>query len=203
MSGYSGTQYELYYSLPAPVSRSNYVTATPAAMSALTTTSIPRCFIPANYFSAIGKSLTFYAAGTIANAATAATFIFSGGLDVTPATIGGTGGATLFTSAAFTPTASTTLPFEINGSIVATAVGGAASGTAGGTTLQYNGNIGQSIVATGGAWTASNIATKFSTNITSVNNEVNLYLELFGTFTGTLTSGDITVLQQLKLYLEN
>lgn len=202
MSGYSGTQYELYYSLPVAVTTTTFTTAVQKPISALTTTSVPRCIIPANYFSLIGKSFTFYAAGTLTNVATAATLIMAGGLDVTPPTIGGTGGATLFTSAALTPTASTTAPFEMNGSVVAQAVGGAVSGTAGGTTLQFNGNISVGAGASSSAWTAGNFASKFANNITSVNSEINLYFELFGTFTGT-TTGCTTVLQQFKLYLEN
>lgn len=191
------TQMELLYELTAPVSKSNYVTATQAPMSALASTSIPRCVIPAGYFSTAGKSLSVYAAGTIANAATAATFILAAGLDAVPGTIAGTGGATLFTSASLTPTASTTCPFEINMDITCQAVGSL------GTTLQLNANASMGVVASSGAWSAGVLASKFANTLTGLNNEISLWLELFGTFTGTLTSGDITVLQQFKVYGEN
>lgn len=202
MSGYTGTQYELYYTLPSAVTTTTFTTATAKLTSALTATSVPRCIIPANYFSAIGKSFTFYAAGTIDNLATTATYIFSAGLDIAPGTIAGTGGATLYTSPAATPAASTNCPFEINGSVVCQAVGGGPAAGAGATTLQYNGNIAVALGASGASFSASNVSTKFSNNLTGVNNELNLWLELFGTFTGT-TTGCTTTLQQLKLYLEN
>lgn len=200
MSGYTMLQPELYYELPAPVTRSNYVTATQACMSALTTTSIPRCFIPGGYFSAIGKSAHFRAHGTITGTASP-TLALAAGLDIAPGTIGGTGGATLFTGATTTPSA-TTCPFDLDFDLTCQAVGGGNSGASGGTTLQLNGRMTFSVVATNTWSTAPNV-NMISANLTSVNNEVNLWLELFATWTGTVSASDITLLQQLKVYLEN
>ena len=203
MSNYTGQQPELYYALPAAVTRSNYVTATQACMSALTTTSIPRCLIPALYFSQIGKSARCTAAGTVTGTAAAPTVILAAGLDVAAATIGGTGGATLFTTPATTTApGTTTWPWEMTFDITCQAVGGAASGTAGGTTLQLNGEV-DVFGAAQNTWSTARMSNMVDTNLTSVNNEINLYLELFATWTGTVTASNITVVQQLKLYLEN
>jgi hypothetical protein len=196
MSGYTMTQGEELYSLPAAVSRSNYVTATQAVMSALVSTSVPRCVIPAGYFNTPGKTLKVKAAGTIANAATTATFIYAAGLDAAAGTIAGAGGGTLFTSPAQAPTASQTNLWDLDLDITCQAVGSL------GTTLQVNGGLRESVVATS-VWSTAGRLMMFSNNLTGLNNEAALYLELFGTFTGTLTSGDITVLQQLKVYGEN
>jgi hypothetical protein len=193
MSGYTMTQMELYYTLIAPVTKNTYTTQ--AAISSPGANSIPRCLIPALYFTTIGKSLSIYAAGTLANTS-GATFILAAGLDVTPGTIAGTGGATLFTSATLTPTASVTQPFEINMDIVCQAVGNA------GTTLQMNGNATFGAVASSGSWSAGVQASKFANNLTGINNELALYFELFGTWSASSAS-NTTTLQMLKVYGEN
>jgi hypothetical protein len=204
MSGYTMTQPELYYELPAPVTRTNYVTATQACMSALIATSIPMCMIPAGYFSAIGKSIHFEANGTVTGT-TSPTFIMAAGLDVVPNTIGGTGGVTLFTTPATTTAPTTTAwPWTMEFDITAQAVGGGTIATigAGGTTLQLNGEIDVQGAATN-TWATGRMTNMMDANLTSVNNEVNLFLELFATWTGTVTTSDITVVQQFKVYLEN
>jgi hypothetical protein len=86
--------------------------------------------------------------------------------------------------------------------ITATAVGGGNSGGAGGTTLQIAANASAAITASPSAWTAGQVATKYAASIGSINNEINLWFELFGTFTGT-TTGCQTVLNMLKVYGEN
>jgi hypothetical protein len=204
MSGYTGTQMELLYSLQAPVTTTTFTTATAKPISAITGTAIPRCIIPAGFFDHIGKSISVYGAGTLSNLATTATFIFTTALDVVPGTLStsGAGGNTLWTTAAQAPTGSVVCPFEYNLDIVATAVGGGNSGGVGGTTLQLNGNISLAITASPTSWTAGQVATKIATSVGNINNEINLWYELFGTFTGT-TTGCQTVLQQLKVYGEN
>lgn len=203
MSGYTGQQSELYYSLPSAVTRSNYVTATQAVMTALTTTSVPRCVIPALYFSQIGKSLHFEANGTVVGTAAAPTFIMAAGLNLAAGTLGGTGGGTIVTAPATTTApGTTTWPWTMEVDIVCQAVGGAVSGTAGGTTLQCNGEIDVHSGATN-TWQTGRQTNMFGTTITSLNNEVNLFLELHATWTGTVTASNITVVQQLKVYLEN
>lgn len=203
MSGYTMTQMELLYALQAPVTTTTFTTATPKPITALTGTSIPRCIIPAGYFDHIGKAISFWAMGSVSNLATGATFILAGGIDVAPGVLGTTvGGQTLFTTPAVTPAASIVVPFELNGDITCTAVGGGNSGAAGGTTLQVNGNANLALTAAPSAWTAGQVATKFDVSATGVNNEVNLWLELFGTFTGT-TTGCQTIVKQFKVYGEN
>lgn len=193
MSGYTLTQGELFYSLPAAVTKNTFTTQ--ACISAVASTSVPRCMIPALYFATVGKSLSIYAAGTIANTA-AATFVMAAGLDSTAGTIAGTGGGTLFTSAALTPTASVTAPWDLNADIVCQAVGNL------GTTLQFNASVTAGNAASAGAWSAGVQVAKFSTTVTGVNNEIQLWLELFGTWSAS-SSSNTTTLQQFKVYLEN
>lgn len=192
MSGYTLTQPELYYALPAAVTKNTYTTQ--AVISAIASSSVPRCLIPANYFSLIGKSAKVWAWGTIANAS-AATFIFAAGLDAAAGTIAGTGGATLFTTAAVTPTASTTCVFEIDMDITCRAVGNA------GTTLQACGEI-DVHAASASSWSTARQSAMFDNNLTAVNNEIALYLELFGTWSASSAS-NTTTLDQFKVYLEN
>jgi hypothetical protein len=204
MSGITFTQMELLYSLQAPVTTTTFTTAVAKPISAITGTAIPRCVIPAGFFDHIGKSISWWAAGTVSNLATAATFIYTVGLDVVPGTLStsGAGGNTLLTTPAQAPAASQVCPWEMNGDIVATAVGGGNSGGVGGTTLQINGNVNMAVTAAPSAWTAGQVATKFAVSVGNINNEINLWMELFGTFTGTTTSCQ-TVLQQFKVYGEN
>lgn len=193
MSGYTATIFEEYYSLPAPVTKNTYTTQAP--ISAVASTSIPRCQIPAGYFSAIGKTLHFRAWGTIANTA-AATFIFAAGLDATAGTIAGTGGATLFTSAALTPTAAVTAPWYMVADLTCQAVGNL------GTTLQCNALIHVNNVASSGAWGTGMQEAMFANTLTGLNNEINLFLELFGTWSASSAS-NTTTLQQFKVFGEN
>lgn len=187
------TQMELLYALSAPVTKNTYTTQAP--ISALASTSIPRCVIPAGFFNTIGKSLSIYAAGTIANTA-AATFIMAMGLDSAAGTIAGAGGGTLFTSAALTPTAAVTAPFDINADITCTAVGNL------GTTLQFNATVTAGAVASSGSWSAGVQAAKFANTLTGINNEIALWMELFGTWSASSAS-NTTTLQQFKVYGEN
>lgn len=193
MSGYTMTQMELLYALPTAVTKNTFTTQ--AVISAAASTSIPRCVIPAGFFTTPGKSISLYAAGTIANTSTA-TIVFAMGLDAAAGTIAGTGGATLFTSAALTPTAAVTAPWDLNADITCQAVGNL------GTTLQFNGTFTAGAVASSGAWSAGVQAAKFANNLTGVNNEIALWLELFGTWSAS-AAGNTTTLQQFKVYGEN
>lgn len=192
MSNYTGTQPELYYSLPAAVTKNTYTTQAP--ISAIASTSVPRCMIPAEYFSQIGKSVHWEANGTIGSAAGTATFVFAAGLDSTAGTIAGSGGATLFTAATLTPT-TTTVPWTIECDLVCQAVGNL------GTTIQCNGEIDVHGGATS-TWSTSRSSLMFANNLTGLNNEINLFLELFGTWSVS-AAGNTTTLQQFKVYLEN
>jgi hypothetical protein len=195
MSGYTLTQPELFYAQPANVTRSNYVTATQACMTALAATSVPRCRIPAGYFSTIGKCMHFEANGTIVGTASP-TLALAAGLDAAGGIIAGTGGATLFTTPTYTPAATTT-PWTAEFDLTAQAVGQA------GTTLALNGEIDISNVASNASWTSSRTANMIAASVTGVDEELALYLELFATWTGTVSASDITVVQQFKVYLEN
>lgn len=192
MSGYTMTQPELYYALPAAVTKNTYTTQ--ACISAVASTSVPRCLIPALYFSNLGKGVKVWAWGTIANTS-AATFILAAGLDAVAGTIAGTGGATLVTTAAVTPTAATTCVFELEFDITTQAVGNA------GTTLQCNGEADVHAAASS-SWSTGRQTAMFANTLTGVNNEIALYLELFGTWSAS-AAGNTTTLQQLKVYLEN
>jgi len=197
MSGYTLTQGELLYSLPVAVTKNTYTTIAP--ISAAAATSVPRCIVPINYFSAIGKSLSFRARGTLQSAAGTATFSFTGGLDSTAGTLG----KTIFATANLTP-ATGTCVFDIEGDIVAQAIGQA------GTTLQCNGSVRvagttanawlTSLAATGGA--AAGAQVLYSNSITALDNEVNQYLELFGTWSAS-SGTNSTVLQVFKCFGEN
>jgi hypothetical protein len=194
MSFYTGTQAELLYSLPAAVTKNTYTTQAP--ISAIASTSVPRCQIPAGFFasnpSAIGKTIHVEAHGTIANTS-AATFIFAAGLDAAAGTIAGTGGATLFTSAALTPTASVTAPWTLEMDLVCQAAGNL------GTTIQCNAEINVSSVASSGAWGTSRQTAMFANSLTGINSEIGFYLELFGTWSAS-ASGNTTTLQQFSVY---
>lgn len=197
MSGYTGTMYELYYSLPAAVTKNTYTTIAP--ISAVAASSVPRCLIPANYFNVVGKSIYYRARGTLQSAAGTATFSFTGGLDSTQATLG----KTLFATANLTPATGTAV-FDIEGEVTAQAIGQA------GTTLASNGSVRvagttanawlTSMSATGGAAVSSQML--FSASITALDNEINQYLELFGTWSASSATNS-TVLQQFKVYGEN
>jgi len=193
MSGYTLTQGELYYELTTAVTKNTYTTQAP--ISAIASSSVPRCLIPALYFSAVGKSIHFWAAGTIANTG-AATFIFAAGHDAAAGTIAGSGGATLFTSAALTPTASVTATWDLVGDITCQAVGNL------GTTLQFNGTARVNNVASSGAWGTGMQTAQFANNLTGLNNEIPFWLELFGTWSASSAS-NTTTLQQFKVYGEN
>src|SRR5579859_3562314 len=108
MSGYTMTQPEAYYVLPAPVTKNTFTTQ--AVISATGSTSLPRCMIPANSLNAIGKAAQVRMWGTVATTS-AATITLAAGLDAVAGTIAGTGGGTLFKLSALTPTAAVTCPW--------------------------------------------------------------------------------------------
>lgn len=189
--------YELYYCLPAAVTKNTYTTIAP--ISAIAASSIPRCLIPANYFNVIGKSIYYRARGTLQSAAGTATFAFTGGLDSTQATLG----KTLFATANLTPPTGTVV-FDIEGELTCQAVGQA------GTTLASNGSV-RTAGTTANAWLTGMAAVEtttvgatmlFSNSITALDNEINQYLELFGTWSASSATNS-TVLQQFKVYGEN
>lgn len=197
MSGYTGTQFEEFYCLPASVVKNTWTTS--AVISAPGTTAVPRCLIPAGYFENIGKSIHFEANGILQATATSVTFTPAIGLDVVGGTIGGTGGATLVTLGAYTTALATTnLPWTLEGDIVAQAVGGSAASPQ--TILELDGEFDVSSVASG-TFSSARLAAMFSASAT-VSNEINLFLELFAACSVSAAGNTITT-KQFKVYLEN
>jgi hypothetical protein len=187
------TQLELLYNLPAAVTKNTYTTQAP--ISAIASTSVPRALIPAGYFNVVGKSLRVKAGGTITSVAGTATFVWASGLDATAGTIAGTGGATLFTSPTYTPAITTIFPWDLDMDLTCQAVGSL------GTTIQCNGYLRVAVVATS-VFSAAGQTMAFTNNLTGVNNEISLFLELFGTWSVS-NAANSTTLQVLKVYGEN
>jgi len=141
-----GTQAELLYSLPAPVTKNTYTTQ--ACMSALAA-SAPVARIPGGYFAEnpnpLGRALWLKAMGSIATTS-AATFSPAIALDTTAGTA--LNPITIYSTVA--PTASVTAQWDLEAWITCTAFGETA-----GMTLQVNGKWAQSSVASGGALNAT------------------------------------------------
>jgi hypothetical protein len=198
MSGYTMTQGELLYCLPAAVTRNSYTTIVPISGIA-TTGTVGRCIVPANYFNAAGKAIYYRARGTLQSAAGTATFSFTGGLDST----GGTLGKTLFATANLTP-ATGTIVFDIEGDITCQVVGQANSTLASNGTVRTAGTTANGWITTvnptGGALVGDQML--FSNSITTLDYEVNQYLELFSTCSASSATNQI-ILQQFKVYGEN
>lgn len=193
MSGYTMTQNELLYNLTAPVTKNTFTAQAP--ISAVASSSIPRALVPAGYWNVVQKSLRATWRLSIANTA-AATFVLAAGLDAAAGTIAGSGGATLFTLSALTPTAATTCVLDGEMDITCQAVGNL------GTTLQANGKVTVSSVASSGAWNSTAQVAYFDNNLTGLNNEISLFLELFGTWSAS-AAGNTTTLKQFRVYGEN
>lgn len=179
MSGYTMTQAELLYSLPAPVTNNAFTTQ--RVISAPATAQ--RAVIPAGYFS-YSDVLLVKAWGTVANAATAATFANVLAWDPVPGTIG----STIASFPALAPTASTTCVWELEAWIQQEALG------ATGLTLQCNGKWKQSVVATAVFGTA-NTEAMFRTQLTGLNSEAQAALELWSTCSASNAGATITVEQ--------
>ena len=194
MSGITGTQAELLYSLPAPVTKNTYTTQ--AVMSALAA-SAPVAKIPGGFFqenpNPIGRSLYLKAMGTIANTS-AATFSPALALDTTAGTA--LNPVTIYTTIA--PTASITTLWDLDVWITCTAFGESA-----GMTLQVNGKWMQTTVASGGALTSSASAgwapAMFDASVTGLTPATTYYVELFGTWSASSAS-NTTTLQQAFLF---
>lgn len=190
MSFYSGTQTEVLYSMPAPITKNTFTTS--AVISA--TSASPRAIVPAQFFgpnpNGIGKALYLKAMGTVANTA-AATLQVVLGWDATPGTLGTTLATPWPTLA---PTAATTCTWFLEAWITAQAVGGA------GLTLQCNGEWRQSVVASGTLSTAPQ-SIMFQTSSTALNSEAQAAIELWGTWSASSASNTTTINQMLLLGL--
>jgi hypothetical protein len=190
VSFYTGTQVETLYSLAASVTKNTYTTE--ACIGPLVA-SAPVPKIPADYWTSVpngvNRAILFKAMGTIATTS-AATFQGRFALDTTPNTIVSGNAVTYWPTLA--PTAALTSLWDMEVWITAQAVGQA------GTTLQINGDFRQSVVATGTLSTAPQNV-KFQTSLTSKDNTVPYYVELFGTWSAS-ASGNTTTVQQMFLF---
>lgn len=171
------TQTELIYGLAAAVTNNTFTTQ--RVISAAGTAQ--RAIVPAGYFS-YSDGLMLHASGTVANAATAATFANVLAWDPTPGTIG----SSIASFPALAPTASTTCVWELDAWIMAYALG------ATGLTLQCNGKWKQSVVATATFGTA-NTEAMFRTQLTGLSSEAQAAVELWSTCSASSASATITV----------
>jgi hypothetical protein len=193
MSFYTGTSAEVLFTLGAAVTKNTYTTQ--ACIGPLLSTA-PVPTIPAGYFTTspngVGRPLLLTAFGTIANAATAATFSPAFAIDVTANTA--LAPVTIYTTTA--PTASTTCQWEMEAWITCQAVGG----ITGSLTLQVNGHWRQSILASGGAPSTAALEAQFAATISSgISANVALFPELFGTWSASSASATTTI-QQMFLF---
>src|SRR6266852_9091168 len=181
----TGSQDELLYSLPAPVTKNTYTAQAVLSVPAATGTA-PLCVVDANYFrsvpNGVGRGLYLKAKGTIATTS-AATFTGVLGLDATPGTLANS--VTYWPILA--PTAATTCLWDLEAWYTCQQVGGNA-----GLTLQVNGEYRQSVVATGVLSTAPQ-------SVTAMDPTKALYVELWGTWSAS-AAGNTTTLQEMFLF---
>jgi hypothetical protein len=193
VSGITGTQAELLYTLAAPVTKNTY--AGPAIWSAPAATAdvakVPGGFFGPGNPNPVGRSLYGKAFGTIANAATGFTFLPTLELDTVAGTIGANH-TTIYGATA--PTASITCQFELEFWITCQQAGDAA-----GMTWQINGTVRQSTVAAGGVLNAAAQTGQFASNQTGLTPATTYFIELGGTWS-TSSASATTTLQQMFLW---
>lgn len=192
MSFYTGTQAELLYTLPATITNNTFTTQRVISAPTAGTHAI----VPAQFFqnppaSGPGKALLIKGAGTVANAATGATFANVLALDSTQGTL--LAGGTIFSLPALAPTASTTIPWDFEIFITCQQTGFSQ------TTLQCNGVYRQAVAASSTTLVATNLTSQIATNLTGLNSEAQMYLEMFSTCSSSNASNTIS-LQQLHMW---
>jgi hypothetical protein len=193
MSGVTGTQQELLYSLSTAITKNTY--ATEAAFTGVVGTNTV-CSLQAGWLfndvpNPVGRVLELEVSGTIANTA-AATFAVNLGLDPTA----GTKANSVTVYAATAPTAATTTLWHCHAWYTITAF---ATSTF---SAQVNGYWTQSATATGAALGTSGLRTDFQGSITGIDPRVQLYVELFGTWSASSASNTTTV-QQMLMWGDN
>lgn len=184
------TQAELLYTLTSAVTKNTYTTE--AAFSGVAGTNTV-CSLLAGYFlgdnpNPVGRSLKLKAMGTIANTA-AATFAVNLGLDTAP----GTKANSTTVYAATAPTAAVTALWDLEAEYTCTAF---ATSTM---SLQVNGHWTQSATASGAALGSAGLRSDFQGSLTGIDPRVQLYFELFGTWSASSAS-NTTTLQQMFLW---
>lgn len=189
MSGYTLSQMELLYDLSTNISKATYTSST---VISATTGPVPRCIIPAMYFSVPGKTVKFKAAGTI-QGSTTTTFTFGVGLDAT-AGLGATVNGLFMQTSSYSAIA-LAIPWDMDGDITAQQVG---SGT---TVLQMNGMI-RVHNTVSGVFTTLGLTAPFNQTAVGYDEEKQAYLELWGAWQAS-NAGNGTTLHQFKVYGEN
>lgn len=191
MSGNTGTQSEVIYSLPLGTAITKNTYSTQAAFTGVQGTQAV-CKLPASWLAddnpwPQGRLLQYDAMGTIANTS-AATFAVALGFDVTAGTIANS----ITVYAATAPTASTTTLWHCHAKFICTAYAGSTA------SFQVNGFWTQSAAASGSALVATGLRMDFQGAITGFNPLVDNFIELFGTWSVS-AAGNTTTVQQIQL----
>jgi hypothetical protein len=190
MSFTTGTSAELLYTLPAAVTKNTYTTQA-AFTGVLGTNTV--CKIPAGWLintnpNPVGRALYLKVMGTTATTS-AATLAVALGLDPTAGTIN----QSITVAGALAPTAAVTCPFTLDAWYTATVF------TTSQATYQVNGTWRVESVASGGVPTTSAQCCAFTGTHANVDPRVDLYVELFGTWSAS-ASGNTTTVQQMFLW---
>jgi hypothetical protein len=190
MSGYTQTTAEVLNALTAPVTKNTYTTQ--AVMSAPAATA-DVLTVRGGYWQGgtggLGRPLWVHGEGTIANV-TAATFQMVLGWDPTPGTLGNTLATPWPTLA---PTAATTCLWFLDTWITPTQIG-----ALNGLSIQVNGRLQMSVVASGVLSSAAQTV-QFQSAVTGLNPAAPAALELWGTWSASSAS-NTTTLQQFTLF---
>jgi hypothetical protein len=184
----SGTQRETLYSLTTAITKNAYTTeaAFTGVLGTNTVCSLDPGFFRNDNPNPIGRCVYLFVAGTIANTA-AATFAVNLGLDPTA----GTKANSTTVYAATAPTAATTTLWQLHAWYTCTAF---LTSTF---SLQVNGFWTQSAIASGAALATTGLRTDFQGSLTGMDPRVQLYLELFGTWSASSSSNTTTVQQMI------
>lgn len=189
MSGITGTQSEMLYTLSSAITKNTYTTEA-AFTGVLGTNTV--CKLPGNWLlndvpNPIGRVFVLDVHGTIANTA-AATFAVNLGFDTTAGAK--TNSTTVY--AATAPTASVTAVWHCHAKYTVTAF---ATSTY---SVQVNGFWTQSATASGAALGSAGLRTDFQNSITGISPTVDMFIELFGTWSAS-NAANTTTVQQMFL----
>jgi len=191
VSGVTGTQAELLYTLTSAITKNTYTTqaAFTGVLATNTVCAIPGGWlIPGTNPNPVGRSLLLEVWGTTATTS-AATLAVALGLDPTAGTIN----QSITVAGALAPTAAITCPFYCTAKYMCTAF---ATSTA---TYQVNGTWRVESVASGGVPTTSAQCSGFTGTHAGVDPRVANYVELFGTWSAS-AAGNTTTVQQMFLW---
>lgn len=190
MSAVTGTQTELLYTLGSSITKNTYTTqaAFTGVIGTNTVCKIPGGWLGNDNPNPLGRSLKLEVWGTTATTS-AATLAVALGLDPTAGTIN----QSITVAGALAPTAAVTCPFYMTAYYTCTAF---ATSTA---TYQVNGTWRVESVASGGVPSTAAQCSGFSGTHAGVDPRVDLYVELFGTWSAS-AAGNTTTVQQMFLW---